>query len=138
MGFSRQEHWSGVPNGLKFEQTLGESEGQGRLVCCSPWSFRKSRTRLSRWTITKDILSHPTVDAKLPGQSKEWGRDSNAGTDNRERTDGGKTKVSVLLNPETGLAILSASRSLSSHAQLVILWPKGVRGAPRGGIIHQS
>ena len=74
----------------------------------------------------------------LPGQFKEWCRDGDAGTDNRERTDGGKTEISVLLNPETGPAILSASRSLTSHAQLVILWPKGVRGAPRGGIIHQS
>ena len=24
-------------NGCEFEQTLGDSEGQGRLVCCSPW-----------------------------------------------------------------------------------------------------
>ena len=24
------------------EQTLGDSEGQGSLVCCSPWSHRES------------------------------------------------------------------------------------------------
>ena len=26
-------HWL---NGNEFEQTLGDSEGQGRLACCSP------------------------------------------------------------------------------------------------------
>ena len=24
-------------NGHEFEQTLGDGEGQGGLVCCSPW-----------------------------------------------------------------------------------------------------
>ena len=24
-------------NGHEFEQTLGDSEGQGSLLCCSPW-----------------------------------------------------------------------------------------------------
>ena len=27
-------------NGHEFEQTLGDSEGQGSLVCCSPWGTR--------------------------------------------------------------------------------------------------
>ena len=27
-------------NGHEFEQTLGDSEGQGRLVCCSLWGHR--------------------------------------------------------------------------------------------------
>ena len=27
-------------NGHEFEQTLGESEGQGSLVCCSSWGCR--------------------------------------------------------------------------------------------------
>ena len=30
-------HWL---NGHEFEQDLGDGEGQGRLVCCSPWSHR--------------------------------------------------------------------------------------------------
>ena len=29
-------------NGHEFEQTLGDSEGQGRLACCSPWDSRES------------------------------------------------------------------------------------------------
>ena len=27
-------------NGHEFEQTLGDSEGQGSLACCSPWGHR--------------------------------------------------------------------------------------------------
>ena len=27
-------------NGHEFEQALGDGEGQGSLVCCSPWGFK--------------------------------------------------------------------------------------------------
>ena len=37
--------WYHQLNGHKFEQTLGNSEGQGSLVCCSSWGH--SQTRLS-------------------------------------------------------------------------------------------
>ena len=29
-------------NGHEFEQTPGEREGQGSLVCCSPWGRKES------------------------------------------------------------------------------------------------
>ena len=29
--------WSHRLNGHEFEQALGDSEGQGSLVCCRPW-----------------------------------------------------------------------------------------------------
>ena len=29
-------------DGHEFEQTLGDSEGQGGLVCCSPWGHKES------------------------------------------------------------------------------------------------
>ena len=32
-------HWL---NGHEFEQTQGDSEGQGNLVCCSLWGLRES------------------------------------------------------------------------------------------------
>ena len=41
-------HWL---NGHEFAQTLGDSEGQGSLACCSPWG-QKSQTWLSHWTAT--------------------------------------------------------------------------------------
>ena len=31
-------------NGHGSEQTLGDSEGQGSLACCSPWGFKESDT----------------------------------------------------------------------------------------------
>ena len=31
-------HWL---NGQEFEQTQGDSEGQGSLVCCSPWGNKE-------------------------------------------------------------------------------------------------
>ena len=38
--------WMALPmpsNGHEFEQTPGDSEGWGRLVCCSPWGHKKVR-----------------------------------------------------------------------------------------------
>ena len=29
-------------NGREFEQTLGDGERQGNLVCCSPWGHKES------------------------------------------------------------------------------------------------
>ena len=34
--------WHHQLNGHEFEQTLGDSEGQGKLACCSPWSHKES------------------------------------------------------------------------------------------------
>ena len=33
--------WHHQLNGHEFEHTLGNSEGQGRLVCCSPWGCKE-------------------------------------------------------------------------------------------------
>ena len=32
---------SSLTHGNEFEQTLGDSEGQGSLVCCSPWCHKE-------------------------------------------------------------------------------------------------
>ena len=34
--------WHHRFNGHEFEQTLGDSGGQGSLVCCSPWGCQES------------------------------------------------------------------------------------------------
>ena len=34
--------WHRQLNGHEFEQTPGESDGQGSLMCCSPWGCHKS------------------------------------------------------------------------------------------------
>ena len=32
--------WNHQLKGYEFEQALGDSEGQGSLMCCSPWDCR--------------------------------------------------------------------------------------------------
>ena len=36
--------WHHRFDGHEFEQTLGDSEGQGDLACCSPWGRRELDT----------------------------------------------------------------------------------------------
>ena len=36
--------WHPQLNGHEFEQTLGDGEGQGSLVCCSPWGREEPDT----------------------------------------------------------------------------------------------
>ena len=33
--------WHHQLNGQQFEQTLGDSEGQESLACCSPWGLKE-------------------------------------------------------------------------------------------------
>ena len=34
--------WHHQLNGHEFERTLGDSEGRGKLACCSPWRHKES------------------------------------------------------------------------------------------------
>ena len=36
--------WHHRFNGHEFEQTLGDSEGQGSLACCNPWGHKELDT----------------------------------------------------------------------------------------------
>ena len=45
-------HWV---NGHEFEWTLEDCEGQGSLVCCSPWGLKKSDTTL--WLSNNSVSS---------------------------------------------------------------------------------
>ena len=36
--------WHDQLDGHGFEQALGVGDGQGRLVCCSPWGHKDSDT----------------------------------------------------------------------------------------------
>ena len=38
--------WHHLHNGHEIEQTPRDSEGQGSLVCCSPWGCKESETTM--------------------------------------------------------------------------------------------
>ena len=59
-------HWL---SGHDFEQTPGDSERQGSLVCCSLWSGKE--TRWSDWTATTTPPSSPYLP-KLRTDSSHW------------------------------------------------------------------
>ena len=40
--------WHHRPNGHEFEQALGDGDGQGGLVCCSPWGHKEMDTTEGR------------------------------------------------------------------------------------------
>ena len=42
IGRQRMVGWHHRLNGHMSEQTQGDSEGQGSLVCCSPWGRKES------------------------------------------------------------------------------------------------
>ena len=57
-------HWL---NGHEFEQTLGNSEEQGSLVCCRPW-VANSQMWLREWTTTTAVgQSYPSAENTLGG-----------------------------------------------------------------------
>ena len=45
--------------GHEFEQTPGDSEGQGSLLCCSQWDHKKSDTTERLNNISEFILHFP-------------------------------------------------------------------------------
>ena len=47
--------WHHQISGHEFEQTLGDSEGQGNLACCSPWGRKESDMT--------ERLNHKLLDA---------------------------------------------------------------------------
>ena len=48
--------WHYRLNGLEFEQTLGDSERQGSLVCCSPWGHKESE-------LTQGLKNHRNINS---------------------------------------------------------------------------
>ena len=57
--------WHHQLNGYDFEQTLGDSEGEGSLACCSPRGHKKSAT-------TERLNSNSNNNNNNTGQVKSW------------------------------------------------------------------
>ena len=68
-------HWL---NGLEFERSLGVSEGQGSLACCSPWGYKESHmtermnNECSLETGDGDLPIHPLRSCSCYIIYKEW------------------------------------------------------------------
>ena len=61
--------WHHQLNGHELEQTQGDSEGQGRLACCSPLGRKESDTteRLNNMIFLKHFLSSSLLYCKNTG-----------------------------------------------------------------------
>ena len=60
--------WHHRLNGHEFEQVPRDSEGQGSLVCCSPWGFRvrfSLATEQQQKQLYSYVLSHSGVSKSL-------------------------------------------------------------------------
>ena len=51
--------WHHRLDGREFEQTLRDSEGQGSLVCCSPWGRKEQDTTERLNNSSKEGGLHP-------------------------------------------------------------------------------
>ena len=110
-------HWL---DGHEFEQALGDGEGQGSLVCCSPWGCKESDT--AEWPNNKNNRQvQQTKERKLLCREKEgllW------------RKVCGRERV---------FRMVVASHSLSWGFHLLGLWPAPKqRCLPAGNASHGS
>ena len=62
--------WHHQFNGHEFEQTLGDGEGQGSLVCCSPWGcgVRHDWATTEQQQTDKFLVCHCIIYSK----SNDW------------------------------------------------------------------
>ena len=112
--------------------TTSKSEGKGALLGVPGEPQKQAKEGRS---MSSSIRVHLSTSYLV----LQWCWDSDAGTGNRERTEGGKTEISVLLSPrESARRPKSAFRTLTSCAHLVTLRQDGTRGALGGGIVHHG
>ena len=73
--------WHHHLDGHEFEQALGVGEGQGSLVCCSPWGPKKVRHSFSQFShsvVSDSLQPHGLQHARLPCPSPTPGAYSNS------------------------------------------------------------
>ena len=106
--------WHYWLNGHEFEQVPGNGEGQGSLVCCSPWGRNDSTlygtTGLTRWPRGKESACNVGDPGSIPGS----GRSPAEGNGNplqysylENAMDRGVCTVHRVVNSQTGLKQLS-------------------------------
>jgi len=60
--------WNHRLNGHEFEQAPGDGEGQGSLVCCSPWGRKKLDMTVTEQQ-QKSVFSTPIQMLLSPGNT---------------------------------------------------------------------
>ena len=59
--------WHHRLNGYEFEQDLGDGEGQGSLVCCSPWGHKESdMTEQLSLSLFSLLIGRTDAEAEAP------------------------------------------------------------------------
>ena len=58
--------WHDRLNGHEFEQTPGDSEGQGSLMCCSPWGHCLGQDLVTATTTSKFLAGIFWVKEDIP------------------------------------------------------------------------
>ena len=62
--------WQHPFNGHEFQQTPGDSEGQGSLACCSPWGRKEldttERLSLLRTFLMAQLVKNPPAMQETP------------------------------------------------------------------------
>ena len=63
--------WQHQFNGHETEEAAGVCNGQGSLVCCSPWGHKESATteRLNSTELACQVISDATTSLLLPHES---------------------------------------------------------------------
>ena len=59
--------WHHQLNGHEFEQAPGDGEGQGDLVCCSPWVCKDSDTEQLKNNHGKESTCNARDSSPIPG-----------------------------------------------------------------------
>ena len=90
--------WHHLLNGHEFKQTLGDSEGQGSLACCSPWGRKETQLSNCAITITTIMtfkcfpinipLSLFTLSDQFPPVQVNWANIKEPGTEGMIYTRG--------------------------------------------------
>ena len=68
--------WHHGLSGHESEQTLGDREGQGSLVCCSPWGQKESTTMYRLNNNNTRQIQTMKIMLRLKRPSDELGKDT--------------------------------------------------------------
>ena len=66
--------WHHQLNGHEFEQTLGDSEGRGSLMCCSPWGHKELDTSSPEMVNMTKVIQRGSKE-ESPKRSLQRGSD---------------------------------------------------------------